>query len=108
MKIENIRNVRLYQAVKFDGKSDTFFTIDTTPSRRGVQLSIVENIGVLIENERDAILVPFPNISGIYLKTDHHKKEEKKKQELADEAERTKVLAPPKKVKRDPIGAKRL
>jgi hypothetical protein len=108
MSNKEIKNIRTYQAVKLDGKMDTFFTSERTMSKPAVKMEIESTIGVLISSNTDAVLVPFANISGVYFYTesDSIKKSEKEAADAHHEATKTKTTV--NKIKVDPIGAKRL
>ena len=101
MKIENIHSIRAYQAVKFETKLDTFFCVDPTPVRpQGCEIEVLEGVGVSLRSEKDHVIIPFPNISGIYLDTEA--KKEKREAHIADISKPAKAQQA-KKVKRDPV-----
>ncbi len=101
---KSVLSVRTYQAVMFEGSLSTFFTSKGTSNHKKVDIEIVEGIGALISTEKDAIIVPFPNISIISLKTDH---KEKIQQERAEEVSKPAPAQSVSKIKGDPQGAKR-
>lgn len=74
--INNILSIRTYQAVKFEGKLQTFFTTKKTAHHRGVNMHVEKGIGVVVYSDKDAVIIPFPNLGGIHLDTEH--KEEKR------------------------------
>ncbi len=102
---ESVLSVRTYQAVSFEGSLSTFFTTTGTANHKKVDIEIVEGIGTLVSTAKDAIIIPFPNISIISLKTDY---KEKQRQERADENAKQPAAKDVLKIKGDPLGAKRL
>ena len=77
-----IKAIRVYQAVTFEGVTQTFFSSQLLPNRKPVDLSLDEKLQVVeLKSEKDHILVPFTNIAGIYLamEKDKVKKESKPK-----------------------------
>lgn len=101
-----ILSIRTYQSVSLESKLYTHFT--TVKSKNGKpqsDISILEGIGVLVKTAKDAVIIPFPNISGIYLDTDI--KMEKREQRKADIEKPAKAQSV-KGIKSDPVGAKRL
>jgi hypothetical protein len=104
-EVDNILSIRTYQAVKFEGKLHTFFTTQDSAQRKGIEIEILAGIGVLLQSPTDAVIVPFPNISGIYLNTEIKQKiKEERKEDISKPAKAQLVS----KIKVDPIGAKRL
>lgn len=105
MKDLNILSVRVYQSVQLNGKQNTFFSTLHTPAGPGVSIELIDNIGVLIKSTKDEVIVPFTNVSGIYLDTSI-KKEERE----AFQADISKPAKAQKtgKIKKDPVGAKRI
>lgn len=106
MENREIKNIRTYQAVKIDGKLDTFFTAEKIPTKSAISLKLHAS-GVILESATDCVLVPFANISGVYYFTesDARKKAEKEAAEAHFEANKT--VNKIQKIKVDPIGAKR-
>lgn len=102
---EKILFIRAYQDVKFEGKLQSFFTTKSTAHYRNVKISLVENIGALVESDKDSVIIPFTNISAINLDT-----EAKRESREAREADISKPAKAQKvsKIKKDPLGAKRL
>jgi hypothetical protein len=101
-----ILSIRTYQAASLEGKSWTHFTtINAKNGKPQCQMKILEGIGVLVKTDKDAVIIPFPNISGIYLDTDI--KMEKREERRADREKPAKAQSV-KGIKNDPIGAKRL
>jgi hypothetical protein len=101
-----ILSIRTYQSVSLESKLYTHFT--TVQSKNGKpqsQITILEGIGVLVKTDKDAVIIPFPNISGIYLHTNI--KMEKREERRADREKPAKAQSV-KGIKTDPIGAKRL
>ena len=108
MNLKKIKSLRTYQAVKFENKLDTFFTSEGTPNRLAVEMEILEGVGVAVKSDKDCVIVPFPNISGIYMNTQYHEDEKKRKQEQKKAELKGASLPKIAKVKKDPLGAKRL
>ena len=108
MSLPKIKSVQLYQAARFDNKMDTFFTTIESSTRKAVSIKMIEGIGVLISNKKDEVIIPFPNIGAIYILTDHFLKEKDDKKQAAVEYEKTKTVLKPSKMKKDPIGSKRM
>lgn len=80
-----IIQVRVYQAVSFDGGTLTTFMIEGNASQRLKPVSvriIPELLSVEIKNDRDQVLVPLTNVSGIYFESARYKK--RKAEEKAD------------------------
>ena len=105
MDLTKIDSIRVYQAVKFENKLLTFFQTGGGKHYRGLDIEIVPSIGVSIKNDKDHVIVPFPNVGSITMVTDH--KEELKEERIADmskPAQAQKVSKP----RVDPTGAKRL
>ena len=105
MNLKNIHSLRVYQAVKFDSKLSTFFVTKATAQYRPVSIEIIEGIGVNISTEKDSVIIPFANISGIYMNTEH---KTEKIQARKDDLAKKPVAISTKKIKSDPAGAKRL
>ena len=83
MSKKEILAVRVYQAVKFNKSLDTFFSTERIKNLEPKKLTVNKEIGgIEIEDSRDHIVVPFTNVSVIYLKSKAavEKIEEKKKQ----------------------------
>lgn len=99
-----ILSLKVYEAVLVDGRMERFFSTQSSPTRKSYELEILEGIGVAVKTATDHVIVPFPNISGIYLDTkEKAEKREERKQDLAKPAKAQKVS----KQKVDPQGAKR-
>jgi len=99
----DIKSIRAYQAVSFESKLDTFFSVEQTPNRAGCKIEIVDGIGVLLSTAKDSVIVPFTNISGMYLQTEY--KTQKEAAHRADINKPAKAQST-RRVKSDPIGAK--
>lgn len=105
MNLDNIQSVMVYQAVKFDNKLSTFFVTEDTTHQRACVIKIIPNIGVMLDNTKDCVIVPFPNISSIVMKTEHKTEQSNaRKEDLANQVKPVKIS----KLKVDPVGAKRL
>jgi hypothetical protein len=102
--LENIHSVRTYQAVKFEQKMDTFFSTDVTPNRSAVEIRLIDGVGIELKSEKDHVIVPFPNISGIYLRTEFKDAQAKA---IADDIAKPALAKTVAKIKNDPQGAKR-
>ena len=75
----DIKAIRVYQAVTFEGAAQTFFSNQEIKGRRKIGFEINEKLLVVeLKTDKDNILIPFTNIAGIYLRTekDKIKKEE--------------------------------
>jgi hypothetical protein len=105
LKDLKILSIRVYQVVKLGPTSRSFFTTLGTANNAKVSIEIIEGVGALVKSAKDAVIVPFPNISGIYLDTEDRKEErEERIAELSKPAPAQKAS----KNRQDPIGAKRL
>jgi hypothetical protein len=62
-----IKAVKIYQAVEFNRKLETYF-VETTDRMVGLSLVVVEGIGVRVSTAQDSIIVPFTNVA--YMKED--------------------------------------
>lgn len=67
MKLKGISAVKVYQAVEFNRKLETYF-VETMDRMVGLQISLFENVGVLIKTPNDQIVVPFTNVA--FMKTE--------------------------------------
>lgn len=103
--IKGIHSVRVYQSVQFDKSQRTFFSIEDNPMAKGCEISIIENVGVELKSPTDHVIVPFPNISGIYLDT---KSKKQARDEMKKDISKPATAQHVGKVKVDPVGAKRL
>jgi len=102
---EKITSLKVYEAVKFEGRMSKFFTTIKTQSHPACTIELLEGIGAKIYTDSDAIIVPYPNISGIHLDTDiKSEKREARKEDISKPAKAQNVS----KLKTDPVGAKRL
>ena len=106
LKNVEILSVRTYQGVSLEKKLYTHFTtVEAKNGRPTTTIKILEGVGVIVQTTNDAVIIPFPNIAGIYLDT-------KQKKELREErkADREKPAKAQniKGIKSDPVGAKRL
>jgi len=80
MKERRIISVRIYQAVKFDNANETTFIVKGTQRKDAVKVTIDEAYqGILIENDKDCIFVPFTNVSCIHFECEKYRKVEKQK-----------------------------
>lgn len=85
-KLGTIRALRVYQSVTFDKRNETHFSIYTVAGRKPVEINLVEGYDVVeIKSETDHVLVPYANISGIYMLTE---KDIKKQEEIKEEKKR--------------------
>lgn len=69
----NIKAVKVYQAVEFEGKLQTYF-VEAKDRMVGLQMSIWNGIGVKMKTAKCSIVVPFANIA--FIKDEHTKGEE--------------------------------
>ena len=81
----NIDAVRCYQSVMFNKTNETFFASRQINNRPPLEIKIIEGMNVIsLKSEQDHILIPFANISAIYLKSPIKiEQEEKDKKERA-------------------------
>lgn len=61
-----IDSVRVYQAVTFEKRSETFFSTRNINGTPGRKITLLDKF-VSIETNNDHILVPYTNVSAIYL-----------------------------------------
>lgn len=62
----NIKAVKVYQAVEFEGKLSTYFVEVVKDNRMvGLKMSLWEGVGVKLATAKDSIVVPFANIAYI-------------------------------------------
>ena len=91
----DIDAIRCYQSVMFNKTNETFFASRQINNRPPLEIKIIEGMNVIsLKSEKDHILIPFANISAIYLKSPI-----KIEQEEKDKKERAKTVTPsiPKK-----------
>lgn len=63
-----IKAIRTYQAIQFDGRQETHFTTISSLNKKAVELKFMpEFMAIEITSEKDNVIVPLTNISGIYL-----------------------------------------
>lgn len=66
-----IKAVRVYQAVTFDKRNETFFSIMPIPNRTAPEISVHYDKQVVeVKSSTDHVFIPFANVSGIYMFTD--------------------------------------
>jgi hypothetical protein len=74
----------------FNKTNETFFATRQINSRQPLEIKIIEGMNVIsLKSERDHILIPFANVSAIYLKSPI-----KVEQEEKDKVERAKTGKP--------------
>lgn len=88
---EQIDSVRIYQPVMFDKKNETHFSTRAT-AKKQVTVEYHEFLpAVVITSKTDKVIVPFTNVSGIYLKSpikqEAAQAAEKEQEKLKDMAE---------------------
>ena len=96
MKKYEIDAIRCYQAVMFNKGNETFFASRRINAQIALEIEIVEDLKVVsVKSDRDHILIPFTNVSAIYLKSPV-----KLEQAEKDTKEREKKVTPsvPKRV----------
>ena len=81
-----LKAIRTYQAVTFERKSVTFFTLHQLPGKPIIKLKYLKDMNAIeIKSDKDHVLVPVTNVSAMYLWTDvdnetvEHKVTESKK-----------------------------
>jgi hypothetical protein len=67
MKNIKLKAVKVYQAVEFNRKLETYF-VETSDRMKGLDLEVFENVGIVIRTENDQIIVPFTNVA--FMKTE--------------------------------------
>lgn len=86
---ETIISLRVYQAVTFDGASESSFNVAGTQRKKPVEVRIIGNYaGVEIKSKTDHIFVPMTNVSGIYFEN-----AKSKQKRLAAQEEKSKIQA---------------
>lgn len=74
-----IDSVRIYQAVSFEKKNETFFSTRSIANKPACTISLCTDIdAVEVISAKDHILIPLTNISCIYLKSPTKIQDEKK------------------------------
>ena len=81
----DIDAVRCYQSVMFNKTNETFFASRKINARPALEIKLIEGLNVVsLKSEHDHLLIPFANISAIYLKSPIKiEQEEKDKKERA-------------------------
>jgi len=105
--IENeIHSVKLYQSVRFAGHEIDFFCNHNKNGKHGkIEISIHDNVGILLTSDKSQALIPFANISSVVFDTPTEKaKREAHAADNAKPAQAQKI----NRIKSDPVGAKRL
>lgn len=72
----NIKAVKVYQAVEFNRKLETYF-VETDTRMQGLKFKIVDGVGVRVSCATDSMIVPFTNIA--YIKDELSSNDEKTK-----------------------------
>ena len=65
MSLPKLIGMKIYQAVKFQGTMETFFTPNRSKKMKDLEL-VPNDIGVEIKTEKDWIIVPYANIAAMY------------------------------------------
>lgn len=67
---KEIDSVRVYQSITFDKRSETFFSTRDINGKSGREITVNEEVGGLeIKSKTDHVIVPYTNISCIYLRS---------------------------------------
>jgi len=70
----DIFQVRVYQSVTFEGRSENYFNAEGRNGKSNLDLTILPDLNMVkIQSPKDAILVPFTNVSCLYLNTEKRK-----------------------------------
>jgi len=99
----DILSVKLYEHVQFEKKLRNFFSTVKTPHHAPSIIEIEPNVGVSIRTEKDHVLIPFPNVAGIYMNTEHKTKESEARK---SDIEKPAAAQAHSRVKRDPVKKK--
>ena len=65
MKEKIIDSVKIYQAVSFEKKSETFFSTREIGGRKGRKIRTVDH-GIEVESDLDCVMIPYANVACIY------------------------------------------
>lgn len=91
---KELYQVRVYQAVSFDGKQETYFNAFESANKKPCKLALVPELNMIrISSSTDDILVPYTNVSAIHLNSKRRKenteiqKEELKKNSSVKQSE---------------------
>jgi len=78
----DIDSVRIYQAVSFNKKNETFFSTRAVANKEICSITLRTDISAIeVRNAKDHIIVPLTNVSCIYLKSPVKVQAEKETQE---------------------------
>ena len=70
LKSSDIHMVRVYQAVTFEKSSHTTFFTSRVNKNPACEVIVHNDLGMVeFKSDKDNILVPYPNVSCIYLKS---------------------------------------
>lgn len=61
----NIKSIKTYQAVPFQGSLHTFFSENKQAGMLNMEFKIIDMLGVSIKSPKDHVIVPFANICAI-------------------------------------------
>lgn len=65
-----VKAIKVYQAVKFDKRNETSFTIMPIPNKQPPKIEVhFEKNVVEVYNDNDRVFIPFANVAGIYMFT---------------------------------------
>lgn len=76
--LPEIDSVRVYQAVQFEKRQETFFSTRTNPNtkKKGVIIKINKEYNAIeIKSAVDHVMVPFTNVSCVYFKSEIKKEQ---------------------------------
>jgi len=94
---QEIYMVRVYQSVNFCKKQETYFMTKGRNGTPSVKIEVLENLSMVrISNESDDIVVPFTNVSCIYLRSKIREKNEAEAEKIKNQ----KVGVDAKEIKR--------
>lgn len=72
-----IKMIRVYQAVNFNKKVETYFTTSEVGPKPPVEVNIIKDLlSVEVKNDQDHILIPLTNVSVIVFDAPVHQKRE--------------------------------
>ncbi len=96
-ELAEIDSVRVYQAVTFDKRSETFFSTRDINTKMGKSITVNDKYhGIEIKSNTDHIFVPFTNVSCIYFRSELKMEQ----MEMAEKAKAKNVGIKPQELKK--------